>query len=263
MPKDFNEKNNRYNKYGNKNLDFSDWAFRPDLYGPVKTQKLTVFSAVTANDLRDVGYESYILNERYDTLGMRYMESLYTLKNLLVAKSAILHHKDGFATEILYTDLFDNLLNRLAYEYYPNGNWKRVTNYDTYYVPFEIIYYNYTDNGDISEIRKTDDGGNIISREIFLYDDNGNKIQSNVYDASGAEFSRTDFLYNIKNNLISYRTIENGDSLKVYYEADYQGDTLLLKDLKEITLLGEIISVTENEFDPLGNVLTQIGRAHV
>ena len=74
-------------------------------------------------------------------------------------------------------------------------------------MPFEIIYYNYTDNGDISEIRKTDDGGNIISREIFLYDDNGNKIQSNVYDASGAEFSRTDFLYNIKNNLISYRTI--------------------------------------------------------
>ena len=252
-----NSKNRSANKSGVKNARFSDLAFRPDLYGPVKNLKMTVYAASELDNMPDKGYESYILTEKYDSLGMRQTESLFTTKNLLVAKSAILHNRDGFQTEVLYTDMFDNLLNRITYEAYKNGNWRRAVNYDKYYNPYSIINYTFTNKGDISEIKETDDRGNLLMREIFLYDDTGNNTQTNIYNPDGSDYAIIEYLYNAKNNLISYRNRENCDSLLVYYEADYVGDSLLVSDMTEVTVMGELTSVTKSKYDPLGNVLSR------
>lgn len=235
---------------------FNNEAFKADMYGPVKSQRLIVNNKEGLPQLRDVGQETYILEEKYNNKQIRTTEQLFNTEGLEIGKSEILHDKNGFATEILYTDLFDNLINRVTYEYDADGNWKRVTKYDVYYNPMEIIYYDYTPDKQISEIKKTNEAGIVLERQIFLYDSIGNNIELIDYGKEGKQLSHTEYLYNPKGKVVSYRTLEgSSDNMVLYYEANFQNDTLLLNTVVE-KFLGEMqISREEFIFDPLGNIL--------
>ncbi|MEG0993096.1 MAG: hypothetical protein RSE51_04530 [Bacteroidales bacterium] len=235
--------------------DFNNNAFKTDLKGPVKSQLLNVFITTGLPDLRDVGYESYILEEKYTPQQLRTVENLFTTKNVLVAKSEILHDRNGFATEVIYSDLNGNMLNRITYEYMPNMNWKRTVNYDPYYNPLAIYYYYYSPEGYLSEIKQTNEEGMVRDRVIFVYDDRGNLSEQINYDGKGQQTADTEFLYNIKNKMISYRTMIGDDSIKVYSEANYQNDTLLTDMTLELYDQNKVISTIKYEYDPLGNIL--------
>lgn len=234
---------------------YNNNAFKPDLKGPVKSQVLTVMESTGLPDLRDVGQESYILEEKYTQQQVRWVANIYTLKNVLVAKAELLQDRNGFATEEVYSDLNGDMLNRITYEYTPNMNWKRTVNYDAYYNPLGIYYYYYSPEGYLSEIRETNEEGINRSRVIFVYDDRGNLTEQINYDGKGQQTENTEFLYNIKNKPISYRTLVGEDSIKVYTEANYQNDTLLTDITMELYDQNKVVSTIKYEYDPLGNIL--------
>lgn len=233
---------------------YNNNAFKPDLKGPVKSQVLTVIESTGLPNLRDVGQESYVLEEKYTKQQIRWVANLYTLKNVLVAKAELLQDQNGFATEEVYSDLNGDMLNRITYEYMPNKNWKRTVNYDPYYNPLGIFHYYYTPEGYLSEIRETNEEGIERNRVIFVYDENGNLSQQINYDNKQQEES-TEFLYNMKNKPISYRTLIGEDSIKVYTEANYQNDTLLTDITMQLYDQNRVVSSIKYEYDPLGNIL--------
>lgn len=237
---------------------FSDQAFKADLNGPVKFQKLTVIIDSGVPALRETGQQAYILQERYTINQVRILEELFNLENVGIAKSELLHDQNGFKTEVLYTDLFEDVLNRITYEYYKNGNWKRVTNYDGYYNPLEILYYDFTPENKISEIRKNDEDGNVLQRTVFLYDDAGNNIERLEYDSTGVEMLDTEYLFNKAGNVISYRVLANENNLIEFYEAEFQGDTLLTGSTVELYSDNKPVSRITFSFDPLGNILKRV-----
>lgn len=234
---------------------YNNQAFKADLKGPVKSQTLTVVIPTGLPDLRNVGVESYILEEKYNPDQIRTVENLSNLKNVLVAKSEILHDRNGFATEVIYSDLNGDMLNRITYEYTPEKNWKRTVNYDAYYNPLGIYYYSYSPEGLLSEIKKTNEEGYTLEREIFVYDDQDKLSQQISYNGKGEQIGSTEFLYNQKNNIISYRTLAGEDSLKVYAEANYQNDTLLTDMTLEFYNDNKPVNTILYEYDPLGNIL--------
>ncbi|MEG1586880.1 MAG: hypothetical protein RR346_08390 [Bacteroidales bacterium] len=234
---------------------YNNNAFRADLKGPVKSQTLTVVIPTGVANLRDVGVESYILEEKYNPDQIRTVENLSNLEKVLIAKSEILHDRNGYATEVIYTDLFENMLNRITYEYMPDMNWKRVVNYDAYYNPLGIYYYYYSPEKYLSEIKKTDEGGITLEREIFVYDSIGNLSQQINYDGEGKQTNSTEFLYNRANKIISYRTLKGEDSLMVYAEMNYQNDTLLTDMTLEFYENNKPVSTITYLYDPLGNIL--------
>ncbi|MEG1615528.1 MAG: hypothetical protein RR202_02200 [Bacteroidales bacterium] len=234
---------------------FNDQAFKADLKGAVKSQLLTVIVDSGLPALRDVGEQAYVLQERYNNNQMRTLEELYNLEKVAIGKSEILHDRNGFKTEVLYTDLFEDVLNRITYEYDKNGNWKRVTNYDGYYNPLEIFYYDFTPKNQISEIRKTNEDGTILERTVFLYDSLGNNVERITYDKNGVELLDTEYLFNQKGNVISYREFDADQNIREFYEAEFSGDTTLVSTTIEIYNDKKPAASVKYEFDPLGNIL--------
>ncbi|MGL4292152.1 MAG: hypothetical protein ACRCSQ_01005 [Bacteroidales bacterium] len=233
-------------------------AFRCDLKGPVKSQTLTVVVPTGTANLRDVGVESYILEEKYNPQQFRTVENLSNTENVLIAKSEILQDRNGYATEVIYTDLFGNMMNRITYEYEANKNWKRTVNYDAYYNPLGIYYYYYTPEGNLSEVRKTDEGGIQEEKAIFVYDETGNLAQQINFDGKDKQTGTTEFLYNRKNRVISYRTLAGEDSIRIYAEANYANDTLLTDMTLEYYTDNKPTESILYLFDPLGNILKTV-----
>jgi hypothetical protein len=237
---------------------YNNKAFETELKGPVKSQKMTVIVPIGLPNLRNIDIQAYILEEKYNNERQRTVENLYNLENVLIAKSEILHDMNGFATEVIYTDLFGNMLNRITYSYYPDGNWKQAVNYDPYYNPLGIFDYSYTENGHISEIKQTNEEGYMVETELFSYDDQGNLTEQTLYNNNGKEIADTEFLYNSKKRVISYRTFANEDSLIVYFEANYQNDTLLTDAIIEYYADNKPIGTIEYTYDPLGNIIKTV-----
>lgn len=235
--------------------DYNNNAFKSDLKGPVKSQLLNVIIPTGVPNLRNVGAETYILDEKYDAQQIRTIENLYTTKNVLVATAEILHDRNGFATEVIYSDLNGDMLNRITYEYMPNMNWKRTVNYDAYYNPLAIYYYSYSPEGQLSEIKQTNEEGITRDRVIFIYDDAGNLSEQINYDGKGAQVADTEFLYNVKNKILSFRTMDGNDSIRIYAEANYQNDTILTDITMELYDQNKVVSTISYEYDPLGNIL--------
>ncbi len=236
--------------------EYNNEAFHTDLYGPAKSQRLIVTASEKLPRLRDVGQTTYILEEKYNKNQIRTIEQLFNTEGLQIGKSEILHDKNGFATEVLYTDLFDNLINRITYEFNKDGNWERVTKYDVYYNPMEILYYDYTPEKYIAEIKKTDEGGNLLEKQVFLYDNEGNKTELIGYGKDGKQESHTEYLYDTHGNVLSYRTLSGEmDEMILYYEATYANDSTLTSSTIEEYEAGLPVSRIEYTFDPLGNIL--------
>ncbi|MDO5570395.1 MAG: hypothetical protein Q4F97_02885 [Bacteroidales bacterium] len=234
---------------------YNNNGFKPDLKGPVKSQTLTVMTPSLYVGTLKMPEQAYILKEKYNENQIRTKEEIFNLEKVLIGKSEILQDRNGFAVEILYTDIFDNLLNRITYEYDKDGSWKRVVNYDVYYNPLEIIYYEYTDTKKISQIRKTDEEGNILEREIFLYDERDNNSERTLYDSLWSVVSTTEYLYDKNKNMISYRTLSpNGETVE-FYEATYVNDSIPASSDIEYYKDGKVAMSDEYVYDPLGNVL--------
>jgi hypothetical protein len=244
--------------------DHDNDAFRCKLRGPVRSQVTTVIIPNDVTDLAGRG-ESYILEEKFAADGTRRVANIYTLKDVLVAKTELLYDRNGFATEAIYSDLNGNMLNRFTYEYAADGrNWKRTVNYDPYYNPLGIYYYYYDGAGRVSEIRETNEEGKVRARALFAYDDFGNLVEQLNFDGKDTQVASTEMLYNRRGRQLSYRTVGQGDSLRVYAEANYQGDTLLTDLTIDIYEQNRPATRTRYEYDALGNLLTsvQIDLAH-
>ena len=236
--------------------DHDNSAFRTDLNGPVRSQVMTVIIPEALPTLPDRGQESYILEERYMPDGTRRLANLYTLKNLLVAKTELLYDRNGFATEEIYSDLNGNMLNRITYAYTPGARtWHQTVNYDPYYNPLGIYTYYYDGDGHLSQLRETGEEGKTRSQALFAYDAQGRFVEQHNYDAQGRQTAGTELFYTRSGRVAGYRTVAADDSLRVYAEATYQGDSLLTNLTINLFDLNRPSSRISYDFDPLGNIL--------
>lgn len=234
---------------------YNNNAFKPNLYGPVTHQKLTVIIPTGVPDLRDVGQTCYILEESYNADTLRSVSKVLNLENVEIGKSEILHDANGFKTEILYTDIFNNLLNRVTYEYDKKKNWKRSVNYDKYYNPASIIYYTYVpDNNKIAEIRETNEDGTLLRMEVFVYNESNLISEKILVDSVTNKLITTEYLYDNKNKLISYREIDNNNNLLSFMNASYINDTLNNITIENFDNNKPSVKI-EYLYDPLGNII--------